>query len=467
MQQVQRALAASPSVASDRRARSLAMLVPQVTGAYQRQACAHCLQAIRAMTFQQEQSWSLQQVAAYLPPDMLGDALNIAIGFWYERDRAPALRALAPHVTVDLIQQMLDAALALQDEVSKADIIVALAPKLVRVDTKPGKKRRLWFRSAQPQDTGLLDQAYEAAISMKRDFPRAWLLVVLIPYMPENRRSKLLESTLKFSMSIPEHHLRSAVLLRLIPELVGRPWLMALVHARESALIVENEANRVELLLDLIPYMNDESRKQVANYMVKMALEIKDDTKRKQVFAKIMPHLSEDLRIFILDSIAAMPQSVTQLEIFAQIAPSLTEKEQNVIFNYTFNVIFAENFTSRYESILCQVIPLLPEAARYYWLARLFETSKYFPIVPMAVFLPLIYEDRVRVNGRSGKGFIRATLLGIILSLLKDGRDSSRAEILQLCAVKSLFSETLLSAQLLNTMVSHIIEICHEWDWTQ
>lgn len=465
--QAQRMVAASSAVANDARAEALAGMTPRLTGEHQRQAIIHCLQAISAMTFQQEQSRLLQQIAAYLPEDMQAQALEIAEALFYERDRLPALRALAPHLTPALAQPLLDAVVKMRDnDLCRADMIAVLTPRLATSPRSLVDRWRDRFSPTPRSATSLLRQAYRAAAEMKDSYARATLVTAIVPMAPPAQRIQMQEEALALTLGVQAAAARVQGLIKLMPQLEGRARTIALSQACESIEQIAPVEHRIHALLQIVSYVGPAQQQHMFDAIVNTAVAIENDAEQERVIAAIAAPLPLPHKIVLLHVIAAKLHSLARLQMLISIAAQLDGEQRLEVLNHVLDVIFAQRRTSEFERVLCRVIPLLPLHECFLCLAKLLEVADTYPLRALAAFLPLIDNKPLIINETPAHILIRAGQRRFVIGLLQAYKNKSRAEVLKLCLDADLFCELLLSTQVLNAIAAHIIEICHEWDWT-
>ncbi len=193
------------------------------------------------------------------------------------------------------------------DEGQKAEALKALAPVLAR------------------QDPARLEEALDAARSIRNEEYRAYALSTLAPHLPPALREQALAEALAAVRSIKDDKYRVHVLSSLAPHLLERKREEAMA---EALMIAQNlpEKNargpgspRAEALASLAPHLPEGLLSQALD----AAQGIRDEWPRTRVLAALAPHLPEELLPQALDAARSIRVEEYRAHVLSALGPRL------------------------------------------------------------------------------------------------------------------------------------------------
>jgi DNA transposition AAA+ family ATPase len=202
----------------------------------------------------------INELAAFWPPTLLSEALEVVRGIQDESYRANALSGLAPHLSENLLSEALEVVRGIQDESYRANALSGLAPHL---------------------SENLLSEALEVARSIQDESDLADALSGLAPHLPE---ILLLEAS-KVARSIQDKFYRANALSGLAPHPDIVPKALEVVHG------IQDESDRANALRELAPHLSENLLLEA----LEVACGIQDESDRANALRELAPHLPENL----------------------------------------------------------------------------------------------------------------------------------------------------------------------------
>lgn len=293
------------------RARALTVLARNAPAETEGRVHTEALRAIAQIRNEDERADALAAFAPYLQPasedrdfpDLLEQALAIAIGLTRRHQRARALVALAPHLTMDLQGEALAAVHNLASERDRALLLADLAPTL---------------------PPNMLVASMAVAHTMREQDSRVHALTVLARYAPKQARSQILLDALAAATNLPHHFERVTALMNLVDILPEQLQDQAFTSALETTRLIENENARARALSLLGGYLPPRLLKRA----LEAAYQIEDLQQRLSALVGIIPRVTEDQRAEVQNQMLETTRQLTfdykRARAIASIAPHLT-----------------------------------------------------------------------------------------------------------------------------------------------
>jgi hypothetical protein len=237
-----------------------------------------------------EQANALSRLAPHLP-EIVSEALEVVFGIQDEDDQAKALNGLAPHLPENLLSEALEITRGIQDEFSRACALIGLAPHLPKIVPEALELAR-----------GIQDESESL---------QAYVLSELAPYLPEN----LLPEALKLAREIQNKYSRADALKGLAPHL---PEIVP--EAFELALGLQIEPDRAKVLIGLAPHLP----KNLLFKTSQVVFGIQDESDRVDALIGLAPHLPEIVPQ-VLEVIFGIQGESDRVDALIGLAPHLPE----------------------------------------------------------------------------------------------------------------------------------------------
>lgn len=236
-------------------------------------------------------------------PQLLEQALGIAVTLSRRHIRAQALVALSPHLTLDLQGEALAAVHSLSNERDRAILLAELAPTL---------------------PPNMLVASLAVAHTMREQDARVHALTILAHYAPEHARSQTVLDALAAASNLPHHYERVTALVNLADVLPEQLLDQAFTNALETTRLIDNASARARALSllgqHLPPHLLDRA--------LEAAYRIGDVQMRINALTGIVPRVPVDERgpalQAMLDSAAEMTIGYKRSRALVSIAPHLT-----------------------------------------------------------------------------------------------------------------------------------------------
>jgi NB-ARC domain/APAF-1 helical domain len=326
----------------------------------------------------------LQELAAFIIPSLLSDALEIACGI--QSYQANALIGLAPHLPENLLSEALEIACEMEDESGRARALIGLAPHLPEnllsesLEIARGIQDESYRAAAliglAPHLPEIVSEALEIACEMEDESGRADALIGLAPHLPEN----LLSETLEIARGIQDESYRADALIGLVPhlpEIVSEALEVAremedesyrayalislaphlpenlLSEALEVARGIQNESYRADALIGLAPHLPE----NLLSETLEIACEMEDESSRADALIGLVPHLPENLLSEALEIARGIQDGSYQANVLSDLAPHLPEN----LLSETLEVARGIQYEYYRAAALIGLVPHLPE----------------------------------------------------------------------------------------------------------
>jgi hypothetical protein len=321
-----RALQSTQNIfAPGERIRALTTLVRGVSPQLQFTVRAAALKAIMEIRNEDERANALINFAPHLEPasikdgfpDVLEQALGVAVTLSRRQLRARTLVALAPHLTLDLQGEALAAVHSLGNERDRAEMLAELAPTL---------------------PPNMLVASLAVAHTMREQDARVHALTVLAHYAPEHARAQTLQDALAAASNLPHHYERVTALMALVDALPDHLLEQAFTNALETTRLIENEnararalsllgsnlperlldraleaiyqlsdlQQRLNALISILPRIPPAERDDALRAAIECTRLLPFDYKRSRALVSIAPHLAPGL----IDDLLAIARSL-------------------------------------------------------------------------------------------------------------------------------------------------------------
>jgi len=226
---------------------------------------SQALKAVGEMAEPWDQVQMLQELAPYLPPELAGPALDIALALEWEGNRADALVALAGYLPEQELSRALDTVERISDEAARVSALVGLMPHLSpgQVDRALALVRRVQgeylsvqaLKAAAPRLTpDQLARALEWVRRYRDEAHRVAGYEALLPHLPATLREETLDRLLAMANRSRRGDVRADALAQLAPFLSPETFAQAL----EAAQGIRQGASRLKALAALAPYAAQE-----------------------------------------------------------------------------------------------------------------------------------------------------------------------------------------------------------------
>jgi hypothetical protein len=183
----------------------------------------------------------LALLAPHLSSVMLVDALIAIQAFTDERARTCALEALAPYLPDKILSQTLTMAQAVLDDGWRIRALGALLPYV-----------------SYPQQCTIAAHALDTMRSIipTEQSSQAWMLCIIVPYLPLKERPVALQEALDSIRAFPDEFIRVRRIEQLIPYLSPECQLLVLQEALDAIYMIEPEYNRTNALARILPHLS-------------------------------------------------------------------------------------------------------------------------------------------------------------------------------------------------------------------
>ncbi len=236
-------------------------------------------------------------------PEVLQQALAIAVGVSRRPMRARALVALSPYLTPDLQGEALGAVHSLGSERDRARLLAELAPHL-------------------PPE--MLVASLAVAHTMREQDSRVHALTVLAHYVPTQARSQTLLDAFAAASNLSNHYERVRALLDLVDILPPQLQEQAFTMAIESTRLIENENARARALALLGHHLPAKLLERALD----ATYHLKEPEQRLTTLASLVPNLvatkQRDAVVHMLSCVSLMPFEYKRARALISIAPHLT-----------------------------------------------------------------------------------------------------------------------------------------------
>ena len=218
---------------------------------------SEALEVARGIQSESYRARALSGLAGHLPEGLLSEALEVARGLQSESYRAMVLSSLAGHLPEGLLSEALEVARGLQDESYRAKALMGLAGHLPEIAS----------------------EALEVARGIQDEYSRAMVLSSLAGHLPE-----IASEALEVARSIQDEFFRASAL----SSLAGHLPEGLLSEALEVARGIQNESDRAEALRGLAGHLPE-----IASEALEVARGIQNEYSRAEALRRLAGHLPE------------------------------------------------------------------------------------------------------------------------------------------------------------------------------
>ena len=381
------------------------------------------LRAVLQIHDEGHRSTALAALVPHMPASSFGELLQVALELRYDEDRVRVLVALAPYLPAPLLGRALAAARLIGATEDRAEAIVALAPHLPEPEQAPvlsealetvrqvwgGLRTRLLAALApclpDAQRAAALCEALEGAWQIYKWEPRANVLAALAPRLPESQRVSVLREVLSsaarmLSLDLVADALAGGTAHLPEAELAGfLDKILQSILARRPY-----EFPRVPVLAALAPHMPALSFDKA----LRSARNIPDVVRRAEIFATLAPYLSDAERV---GSLRAALLAVRQIgdheprsKALATLASYLPEAERVEVLGHATQAALQIGDDRTRARVLITLAPQLPHAERADILRKVLRTAQSIPdhkhwaeaLAALVPSLPEVERPRVR-----------------------------------------------------------------------
>lgn len=274
------------------KAKAMAFLAPHFPESLLWPDMEEVVTASSAAGHEENTSWVLQAMAAYLPRALLAKALQVARGIADEQGRSNALKSLCPHLDQPLLEEALEAAQTIDGEYWRAELLVALLPRLPLAQRGP-----------------VLVQALSAAQSSKSCHGMTILMPELGTQLPKRSQEQVLEEAMAWARSVEDRLSRIEGLTNVAPHLPN--------ELRDE--ILEEVVDELVKALGERSHWHDEDR--ISSRLVALAA--------------VVP---EELLEQILAIARRIEDGFCKAQALVACLPRLSESDQHLVFEEAFTI---------------------------------------------------------------------------------------------------------------------------------
>lgn len=364
------------------RARALTSLARSMPPLLQPRLRANALDAIRAITGEEERAAALISFAPHLEfaseseefPILLEQALSIAVGLTRRSIRAHALVALAPHLPLTLQGEALAAVHSLSSERERAMMLAELAPtlppemvvaSLAVAHTMREQDSRVHaltylarFAPESARAQTLLD-ALAAAANLPHQYERVTALVALIDALPPPLQDRALANALETTLQISKESARARALGLIGPYLRGDLLLRAL----DVAITLQDPQQRMSAITGLAPHIEGERRGQALAQLLATVKQIPFEYKRARALISIAPILTQELVQESLLLAHEINDPFDRVSVFVTLVQNLPPEQRPTLIGKAWTLVHAIEDGYDRASALAALAPYLPPAA--------------------------------------------------------------------------------------------------------
>jgi hypothetical protein len=251
----------------------------------------------------------LRHIVSRLEESLLREALALALGY-QRRSRVEATLILAPRLrqsshSYELFARLLDRLCRLPGDYEKSELLSAIGPFL------------------PPELAG---RAFAIARRLTVDDVRAETIIQMLPHLPDEMHSAVLDSLFMPARQLNFQRERSKTLSLLAPRLSSSHLAVLVADASE----LENEAFRAQALCAILPHLRIEDRSPVIEMAIDCALDLRDDFSLAETIEATAPFLSQEQTLRALRLIPTMEQPYCQKRVIAAISSRLEPKDWTV-----------------------------------------------------------------------------------------------------------------------------------------
>ncbi|MFW5691903.1 MAG: hypothetical protein ACOCX3_00980 [Chloroflexota bacterium] len=304
-------------------------------------------------------------------PEVLEEALAIAISMTRRAVRARALVALAPYLTIDLQSEALSAVNELSSERDRATLLADLAStlppnmlvaSLAIAHTMREQDARVHaltvlarYVPSQARSQTMLD-ALAAASNLPRPYERVTALMALVDTLPESLQEQAFTNALETTRLIENENARARAL-----SLLGAHLPSTLINrAVEVARQIEDNEQRLNALLGLVTRLEGDAHEQIVDRMLDSLQHIPFEYKRARALISVAPHLTNSQRLRAQSSADTLEDPYDRASAYVALAQHANELQRKPLIEKSLRLIDKIDDGYDRSSALAAIAPLLP-----------------------------------------------------------------------------------------------------------
>ena len=315
------------------------------------------LELVREMKDERFQVEALTGLASTLPRSLHREALELVRAmkqeYWRTSEywQAMALFGLAPSLSRSMLWEALDIIRSLKNEGYQLEALLGLVSLLhepLRFEVVQEILEKVKARESQYWQIGVLVRldyflpealllggleelskqgyplhALKAAQAIKNEKYRVEILSRLIPSLPKQLKTEVLQEALETARTIDHKGFHVEALTGLIPSLPEQLKTEVLQEALETARTIDHKRSLVEALTDLVPLLSKQLKTEVLQETLEIAWTISHERVREEALAKMIPFLTKPLLQRALEIARAIRDADYQVQLLVELAPSL------------------------------------------------------------------------------------------------------------------------------------------------
>ena len=364
----------------DERARALTALARHMPLSMQSALRRSTLSAIGNISDEEARTEALIAFAPHLEfvtdtqhfPNMLEQALAVAISIKRRHLRARVLVALAPHMSVDLQGEALAAVHNLSNERERALLLTQLAPTLpanmliaslavahsmIEPDARVQALTALALHPPENARERTMLDALSAASTLTHRYERVSALLALIDVLPPHLQGRAYNDALDATRLIDNENARARALSLLAPTLPPRLHERALQMARD----IRNAEQRLAALSSIARVL-DNSHSLSAELMA-ATYELPFEYKRARAIGEVADLLTGEHVLEALAMVRTIEDPVDRATAYIRLIPYLSAQERRETVIECWQLIRSVDNGYDAASTLSALAPLLPESA--------------------------------------------------------------------------------------------------------
>jgi hypothetical protein len=361
------------------KARVFTALAPCLPANLQGNLRHDALRVINSIADEEERAEALIAFAPHLEyitqedefPELLEEALTIAVGFKRRHLRARVLVALAPHLTLDLQGEALAAVHSLSSERERTALLEKLAPtlppnmlvaSLAVVHSLAEQDTRVFaltvlahYLPDKAREQTMLD-ALAAASNLPHRLERVSALMDVMDVLPPHLQDQAFNSALEAARLIDNESARARALSLLSTHLPARLQGRALESARQ----LTNAEQRLSALSSLAPVLPEAERQPLAAELLAAVQELPFDYKRARAISEIIPLLPDDRLPAALDIARQIEDPMDRMTAYIALLPRTQDDQHTAWLQECWQLISAIDDGYDAASAIFALAPLLP-----------------------------------------------------------------------------------------------------------
>ncbi len=197
---------------------------------------------------------------------------------------------------------------------------------------------------------GLLDEA----IKIQNADSRSWVLVRIVPHLPESMREEALKEAFDATIKIENIYDRAKALVEIAPNL---PESM-MKEALNAAIQIQDDSEKAEALAGIAPNLPESVRKEALREALDKVSKIQNDSEKARVLARIAPNLPESMRKEALEIAIKIQDESARAGSLVELALNLPESMKTDILHAAITI--QNDFLRAY--VMAGIASYLPES---------------------------------------------------------------------------------------------------------